>query len=70
MGELSQIKVEQMAAKYLKQLEANTNIKLAQQKQKELYEQKRTNLKTYRVGGNKRKREKTDEKFVGPLPPQ
>lgn len=52
VGELSPSEGEQMAAKRLLWLdEAKANIKLAQQKQKELYDWKHTNPKVYLPGG-------------------
>ena len=51
VGELSPSEVEQMAAEHLQWLnEAKENIKVAQQKQKELYDRKHANLKVYQVG--------------------
>ena len=77
MGELSPSEVQQMAAERLQRLnEAKANIKVAQQKQKELYDRKHANPKVYQVGSKvlkkdfahkKRKGGKMDAKFVGPF---
>ena len=51
VGELSPSEVEQMAAERLQRLnEAKENIKVAQQKQKEMYDRKHANPKVYQVG--------------------
>ena len=76
VGELSPSEVEQMAAERLQRLEAKANIKIAQQKQKELYDRKHANPKVYQVGSKvlkkdfarkNRKGGKMDAKYVGPF---
>lgn len=70
VGELSTSEVEQMAAELQRLNEAKANIKIAQQKQKELYDRKHANPKVYQVGSKvlkkdfARKQEKREEKLM------
>ena len=65
VGELSTSEVEQMAAELQRLNEAKANIKIAQQKQKELYDRKHANPKVYQVGSKVLKKDFARKKRKG-----